>query len=47
MPNNGWALYGLQRSEAMQGKRLEAAAAGKALSKAWLGDRRWLRIDRL
>ena len=46
-PNNGWALYGLQRSEAMQGKRLEAAAAGKALSKVWLGDRRWLRMDRL
>ena len=46
-PNNGWALYGLQRSEAMQGKKLEAAAAGKALSKAWLGDRRWLRMDRL
>ncbi|HKX90395.1 MAG TPA: hypothetical protein VJM13_14370, partial [Sphingopyxis sp.] len=46
-PNNGWALYGLKRSEAAQGHRLEAAAADRALSKAWLGDVRWLRMDRL
>lgn len=46
-PNNGWALYGLSRSEAAQGHKLEAAAADKALSKAWLGDVRWLRMDRL
>lgn len=46
-PNNGWALYGLGRSEAAQGRRLEAAAADKALSRAWLGDKRWLRMDRL
>ncbi|MCA0209668.1 MAG: tetratricopeptide repeat protein [Proteobacteria bacterium] len=46
-PNNGWALYGLGRSEAAQGHRLEAAAANKALSKAWIGDTRWLRMDRL
>lgn len=46
-PNNGWALYGLGRSEAAQGHKLEAAAADKALSKAWLGDVRWLRMDRL
>lgn len=46
-PNNGWALYGLGRSEAAQGKRLEAAAADKALSKAWIGERSWLRMDRL
>ncbi|WP_447757911.1 hypothetical protein [Sphingopyxis fribergensis] len=46
-PNNGWALYGLARSEAAQGNRLEAAAADKALSKAWVGDRAWLRMDRL
>ncbi|PAL25639.1 hypothetical protein [Sphingopyxis sp. GW247-27LB] len=46
-PNNGWALYGLSRSEAAQGRKLEAAAADKALAKAWLGDRRWLRMDRL
>lgn len=46
-PSNGWALYGLKRSEAAQGHKLEAAAADKALSKAWLGDTRWLRMDRL
>ena len=46
-PNNGWALYGLGRSEAAQGNKLEAAAADRALSKAWLGDARWLRMDRL
>jgi tetratricopeptide (TPR) repeat protein len=46
-PNNGWALYGLGRSEAARGRKLEAAAADRALAKAWLGDARWLRMDRL
>jgi tetratricopeptide (TPR) repeat protein len=46
-PNNGWVLYGLARSEAAQGHRLEAAAASRALSKAWQGKRGWLRMDRL
>lgn len=46
-PNNGWALYGLMRSEAAQGHAVEAAAARQAFAKAWLGDRRWLRMDRL
>ncbi|MBO9375445.1 hypothetical protein GG804_01565 [Sphingomonas histidinilytica] len=46
-PNNGWALYGLARSEAAQGRKIEAAAARKAWSKAWLGDPRWLRMERL
>lgn len=46
-PNNGWALYGLSRSEAAQGKKLEAAAARRALDKAWLGKESWLRMDRL
>lgn len=46
-PNNGWALYGLARSEAAQGHKLEAAAADRALAKAWLGEGRWLRMDRL
>lgn len=46
-PNNGWALYGLARSEAAQGNANEAAAAESALKTAWLGDRRWLRMDRL
>jgi len=47
MPNNGWALYGLMRSEAALGHAAEAAATKQALAKAWLGDPRWLRMDRL
>lgn len=46
-PNNGWALYGLARAEAAQGHASEATAAEGALRTAWLGDRRWLRMDRL
>lgn len=46
-PNNGWALYGLARSEEAQGHRAEAAAARQALSKAWAGDGNWLRMERL
>lgn len=46
-PNNGWALYGLARSEAAQGHADEAATTEVALRAAWLGDRRWLRMDRL
>ena len=46
-PANGWALYGLARSEAAQGHADAAATAEAALHAAWLGDRRWLRMDRL
>lgn len=46
-PANGWSLYGLAASERALGHRVEAAAADQALNKAWLGDRRWLRMDRL
>ena len=46
-PANGWALYGLARSEAAQGNADAAATAEAALRAAWLGDRRWLRMDRL
>ncbi len=46
-PNNGWALYGLAETERALGHRPEAAAADAALARAWLGDRRWLRMDRL
>lgn len=46
-PHNGWALYGLARSEAAQGRKLEAAAAWRAFSKAWSGEKRWLRLERL
>lgn len=46
-PNNGWALYGLAQSEAALGHPAEAAAAQAAFKRAWLGDKRWLRMDRL
>jgi tetratricopeptide (TPR) repeat protein len=46
-PNDGWALYGLAQSERALGRSLQAAAARLALDKAWMGDRRWLRWDRL
>jgi len=46
-PNSGWVLYGLARSEAAQGHQLEAAAATQAFARAWLGDDRWLRMERL
>jgi len=46
-PNDGWALYGLARTEEKLGHRPEAAAADAALNKVWLGEREWLRMDRL
>jgi tetratricopeptide (TPR) repeat protein len=46
-PNNGWALYGLAQTERKLGHRLEAAAANQALSRAWLGSKGWLRMERL
>lgn len=46
-PNSGWALYGLARSEAAQGRKVEAAAARRALAGAWAGKPGWLRMERL
>jgi tetratricopeptide (TPR) repeat protein len=46
-PQNAWALYGLSQSEARLGRGAEAAAAQRAFKAAWLGDPRWLRLDRL
>jgi tetratricopeptide (TPR) repeat protein len=46
-PNNGWVLYGLAASERALGRKVEARAAEAALGRAWSGDRRWLRMDRL
>ena len=46
-PNNGWALYGLAATERALGHPAEAAAAQAALKRAWLGDPRWLRMERL
>lgn len=46
-PHNGWALYGLAQSENAQAHDLEAEAARQAFSRAWIGDTRWLRMERL
>ena len=46
-PGNGWALWGLAKSERALGHDLEARAAESALGRAWLGDRRLLTLDRL
>ena len=46
-PGNGWALYGLAATERARGRKAEAAAAEVALERAWAGDRKWLRMDRL
>jgi hypothetical protein len=46
-PNNGWALYGLAETEKAQKRGAQAAAAMAALERSWMGDRRWLRMDRL
>jgi tetratricopeptide (TPR) repeat protein len=46
-PGNGWALYGLAQSERALGRPAQAAAAQAALSRAWLGDPKWLRMERI
>lgn len=46
-PNNGWALYGLAASERALGRRPFAAATQAALRRAWAGNPKWLRMDRL
>jgi tetratricopeptide (TPR) repeat protein len=46
-PHNGWALYGLAQSEDALGHQREAAAARVAFQRAWLGNRSWLRMERL
>jgi tetratricopeptide (TPR) repeat protein len=46
-PNNGWVLYGLAASEKALGRPAQAAATHAALARAWMGNRGWLRMDRL
>jgi len=46
-PNNGWALYGLAASERALGNRARAAATQVALNRSWMGDPRWLKMERL
>jgi hypothetical protein len=46
-PNNGWALYGLAQTEKALRDGPQAAAADAALKRAWVGDKRWLKMERL
>ncbi len=46
-PASGWALFGLAVSEAAAGRPAAAAAARAAFARAWAGDSRWLRMERL
>lgn len=46
-PNNGWVLYGLAASERALGRTSDARTTQAAFKKAWSGDQRWLRMDRL
>ncbi|WP_312165845.1 tetratricopeptide repeat protein [Phenylobacterium sp.] len=46
-PRNGWALYGLARSEDAQGRKADAEAARQAFTRAWAGRPEWLRLERL
>ncbi|MCX7585659.1 tetratricopeptide repeat protein [Phenylobacterium sp. 58.2.17] len=46
-PRNGWALYGLARSEDALGRKAEAEAARQAFVRAWAGQPQWLRMERL
>jgi len=45
-PRNGWALWGLLQAQAAAGDSRQAATR-TALTKAWLGDRGLLALDRL
>jgi tetratricopeptide (TPR) repeat protein len=46
-PNNGWVLYGLANSEAATGRKAQSSAAWAAFKRAWAGDPRWLKMERL
>jgi tetratricopeptide (TPR) repeat protein len=46
-PNNGWALYGLAETHRALGDRPSETAARAAFRRAWLGDPKWIGMDRL
>ncbi|MGX7953004.1 tetratricopeptide repeat protein [Tsuneonella sp. HG249] len=46
-PNDSWALWGLAQTERKLGNRAEAMATERAFEKVWMGDRSWLRMERL
>lgn len=47
VPNNGWALYGLQQTLRARGDVAGAQAAGEQLERAWFGDPALLDVERL
>jgi tetratricopeptide (TPR) repeat protein len=46
-PNNGWALWGLARTQNALGDRAGEQATLAAFRRAWLGDPAWLHMNRL
>ena len=46
-PNNGWALYGLAETNRALGDRPSEAAARAAFGRAWLGNPKWISMDRI
>jgi tetratricopeptide (TPR) repeat protein len=46
-PNSAWALYGLRETQLRQGDTQGARASEAALRRAWLGDWKQLKLDRL
>jgi tetratricopeptide (TPR) repeat protein len=46
-PNNAWALYGLAEAQGRLGDRRGERATRAALQRAWLGERAWLKLERL
>ncbi|HEY4547222.1 MAG TPA: tetratricopeptide repeat protein [Pedomonas sp.] len=46
-PNNGWALYGLMTTQHAMGDTQGAKATEAAFERAWMGDPRWLTMQRL
>ena len=46
-PSNGWALYGLAETQKAMGDGAGEKAARAAFQRAWLGDPRWIGMDRL
>ena len=46
-PNNGWALYGLAETHRALGDVPSEKAARAAFERAWLGDERWIGMDKV
>ncbi len=46
-PANGWVLHGLAEAQRKLGDATAAAATQAAFERAWLGDPKWLKMERL